>query len=654
MTRAALLAVLLLIPFVSRAEDAGGVAGVDVVRSETRAPCRHRDALRQPFFGDTHVHTALSFDAVGQGTRNRPRDAYRFARGDAVGVQPYDSEGKPLRTIRLRRPLDFAAVTDHAELLGETHICAAPGLPGYDSVVCRVARRWPWLAYILVNGSMMDEVDPQRYSFCGENGELCEQAAAEPWREIQRAAEEFYDRSEACRFTSIVGYEWSGNPDSKMIHRNVLFRNAAVPPHPANYIEDRSGERLWQRLRSECLEAGIGCDVLVIPHNANLSGGLLFRTERDDGAPLTRADAELRASLEVLLEVNQHKGDSECRMESASRFPRSEPQASGEAHQAEDPLCSFEQLPFATMRESALPWTWSTPPENSFAREILGAGLVQDAKLGVNPFKLGLIAASDTHLAAPGFTDEDSFLGHAAGRFTSRTEVPPLPDNWWFNPGGLAGVWAEENARDSIFDAMRRREAWGTSGPRIVVRFFGGFDLPEDLCNAHDFAAQGYAHGVPMGGDLAAPPSADASPRFAIWAARDAGTEEHPGTPLQRTQIVKLWVENGAARERVYDVAGDASNGASVDLASCMPQGMGADTLCSTWSDPDFDAGAHALYYARVVENPSCRWTQWACNARKVDCAAGATDGLEACCDPQVPMTIQERAWTSPIWWTPR
>ena len=626
MTRFSWLAFALLLPLAARAE---------APHAETREPCRHREALRQPFFGDTHVHTALSFDAVGQGTRNGPRDAYRFARGEAVGVQPYDDDGKPLRTIRLRRPIDFAAVTDHAELLGETRICSAPGLPGYDSIVCRISRRWPWLAYMLVNGSMMDSSDPQRYSFCGEHGERCLEAAAGPWQEIQRAAEEFYDRSAACRFTAFVGYEWSGNPDSKMIHRNVLFRNAVVPPRPSNYIEDRTGERLWQRLRDECLEAGTGCDVLVIPHNANLSGGLLFRTESADGAPLSRADAELRASLEVLLEVNQHKGDSECRAADS------------------DPLCSFEKLPFSTMRESALPWTWSTPPENSFAREVLGAGLVQQSKLGVNPFKLGLIAATDTHLAAPGLVDEDRFVGHAAGRSTSRTEVPPLPDQWWFNPGGLAGVWAEENSRESLFVAMRRREAWGTSGPRIVVRFFGGFDLPEDLCSAHEFAAVGYARGVPMGGDLAAPANPAAKPRFAVWAARDAGTDDAPGTPLQRIQIVKLWAENGAAREQVFDVAGNAANGADVDLATCTPKGQGADTLCSTWSDPAFDPAQQALYYARVVENPSCRWTQWACNARSVDCAAGAPDGLEACCDPGVPKTLQERAWTSPIWYAP-
>ena len=602
-----------------------------VTRTETREPCAAADPLRQPFFGDTHVHTALSFDANGQGTRTGPRDAYRFARGETIGTQPYDADGKPLRTLQLRRPLDFAVVTDHAELLGETHVCTTPGVAGYDSIVCRIHRRWPWLSYILVNGSMLDARAPHRYGFCGENGQHCIEEAAAPWQEIQRAAEEFYDRSSACRFTSFVGYEWSGNPDSKMIHRNVVFRNERVPPHPANYIEDRTGERLWQRLQDECLDAGTGCDVLVIPHNTNLSSGELYPT----GA-LSPGEAQLRASLEVLLEVNQHKGDSECRAS------------------AEDPLCSFEKLPFATMRQSALPWTWTEPAEHSFAREVLGAGLEEQQRLGVNPFKVGLIAATDTHLGAPGLVDEDSFVGHAAGRFTSRTEVPPLPDNWWFNPGGLAGVWSEENSRDALFEAMRRKEAWGTSGPRIVVRFFGGFDLPEDLCSAHDFAAQGYATGVPMGGDLSAPPDGKGAPRFAVWALRDAGTAEFPGTPLERIQIVKLWLEAGKTREQVFDVAGGPSPDAGVDLSTCTTHGAGADQLCSTWSDPTFDATTPALYYARVVENPSCRWIQFACNERKVDCSASVASGLESCCDPKVPKTIQERAWTSPIWFTPR
>lgn len=623
---AALLLLAALVAPVSQAE---------VTRTETREPCSNVDPHRQPFFGDTHVHTALSFDAMAQGTRATPADAYRFARGEAIGVQPYDADGRPLRTIQLRRRLDFAAVTDHAELLGETRTCLDPSIAGFGSVVCRIVRRWPWLAYILVNGSMLDSATPQRFGFCGENGVLCRETAGKPWQEIQDAAERHYDRSAACRFTTFVGYEWSGNPDSNMIHRNVLFRNTVAPAQPANFIDDRTGQRLWQRLKAECLEAGTGCDVLVIPHNPNLSGGLLFPTTGADGAPLSAPEAALRASLEVLLEVQQHKGDSECRKGPA------------------DALCDFEKLPFATMRQSALPWTWSDAPGNSFAREILAAGLQQQRAIGVNPFKLGLIAASDTHLAAPGLVDEDQFMGHAAGRFTSRTEVPPLPDNWWFNPGGLAGLWAEENSRDALFEAMRRKEAWGTSGPRIVVRFFAGADLPEDLCAAPDFAAQGYAKGVPMGGDLATP-AAGLAPRFAVWASRDPGTEGHPGTPLERIQIVKLWLDaNGAPAERVFDVAGSTQTTGAVDLATCSVSGSGAAQLCTTWTDPGFDPTTPALYYARVVEDPSCRWIQYACNERDVDCARSVPDGLESCCDASVPKIIQERAWTSPIWFTP-
>jgi hypothetical protein len=300
---------------------------------------------------------------------------------------------------------------------------------------------------------------------------------------------------------------------------------------------------------------------------------------------------------------------------------------------------------------------WEPPAPLSTVREALGEGLVQQARIGANPFRLGLIGSTDTHLGTPGLVDEDAFVGHAAGLSTSRLAVPPLPDEPLMNPGGLAGVWAEENSRDAIFEAMRRRETWGTSGPRIVVRFFGGFELPEDLCAAPDLAARGYAQGVPMGADLRPPAggAAASGPAFAVQALRDPGVAGHAGTPLQRVQIVKVFEAGGTAHERVVEVAGNPASGAGVDLASCEPQGPGFDSLCTVWRDPDFDPARHALYYARVVENPSCRWTTFACNARGVDCAdpGSVGPGLEACCDPELPRTIQERAWTSPIWWVP-
>jgi hypothetical protein len=565
-----------------------------------------------------------------------------------VGLQPFDREGRPLRTAQLDRPLDFAVVSDHAESLGEVHICHTPGLPGHDSLVCRVHRRWPLFSYYIVNSRMFNERHPERYDFCGEGGRHCLEAAAIPWKKIQEAAEEAYDRSSACTFSTFVGYEWTGNPDSNMIHRNVIFRNRSVPPAPTTFLDGGSAEALWQGLHSDCLDLQSGCDALAIPHNSNLSGGGLFLTETTEGKPITRDDALARAALEPLVEVMQHKGDSECRL-------------GGLAGASEDELCGFEKLPFAKMDQQALPFRWTAPPYLSFVREALAEGLLQEERIGANPFKLGLIASTDTHMGTPGLVDEEGFPGHAAGGDTSQVEIPKMPDALAFNPGGLAVLWAEENSRDALFEAMRRREAYGTSGPRMIVRFFGGWDYRGDMCQSGAFAEQGYARGVPMGGDLPAPPtqasgsSPSFAPTFAIWALRDPGTPAKPAAPLQRVQIIKLWVEEGEVHERVYEVAGDPENGADVDLATCRRRGPGFDSLCAVWRDSAFDPGQRALYYARVVENPSCRWSSYVCNAHAVDCSepGSVPRELEACCDPSHPPTIQERAWTSPIWYTP-
>ena len=274
-------------------------------RTERRAPCADFEPLRRPFFGDTHVHTALSFDAAGQGTRAGPREAYRFARGEPIGIQPYAPDGSPSRTVRLRRPLDFAMVSDHSDLLGETRMCQTPGMPGYESWTCTVFRRWPLLGYALINSRYGME-RPTRMSFCGPDGRACLEAAAGPWKQIQEAAEEAYDRSPACTFTTFVGYEWTGMPGMANIHRNVVFRNERVQRSPTTFVENPTAEKLWHALETDCLARDDGCDAIAIPHNSNVSKGRMFLVENDAGEPIDRADAERRARLETLVEVTQH------------------------------------------------------------------------------------------------------------------------------------------------------------------------------------------------------------------------------------------------------------------------------------------------------------------------------------------------------------
>jgi hypothetical protein len=491
--------------------------------------CAHYETLRRPFFGDLHVHTRYSLDASTQGTLTTPAEAYRFARGQLTPLHPFDAEGRALRSARLERPLDFAAVTDHAELLGETATCATPGLPGYDSVACRVYRGWPRLAFFLMNAR-----GSPRFRFCGPDAVHCREAAQGPWQEIRAAAAGANSSPPACEFSAFVGLEWTAQASGgSNLHRNVIFRSDAVPETPPNSIDEPTPEELWASLSERCVRSR-GCETVVIPHNSNLSGGRMFETTTSTGERFDAVSARRRANAETLVEIMQHKGASECRRSTAPA----------------DELCGFEELPYDRFMGRYLALARTEAGPLNFTRHVLAQGLVEQTRLGVNPFRFGILASTDTHLGTLGLVEESAdYPGHGGAGAPIGDELPDrLIDEMEFNPGGLAVVWAEENSRDSLFEALLRRETYGTSGPRMVLRFFAGFDLPQDLCERRDFAAQGYAQGVSMGGELRRAVDG-AAPRLALWALRDPGTAARPGTDLQRLQIVKAWVEDGAARE---------------------------------------------------------------------------------------------------------
>ncbi|RIK93828.1 MAG: hypothetical protein DCC71_23785 [Proteobacteria bacterium] len=611
-----------------------------------REPCASYQALRAPFFGETHAHTTYSFDAVLLDTRTDPRDAYAFARGGPIGLPPYDALGQPTRTAQLERPLDFAIVTDHAEYFGERNICLDPSFAGYASTNCVRFRQAIGAAPgggvpigFQIFGLPLTTASPSRSpAVCGSGLVDCLAQSASVWAEIQAAAEEAYDRTSACAFTSFVGYEWTANTSFSNLHRNVVFRNEIVP-EPISYFEATTPEALWSGLESACREGLPGCDVLAIPHNSNIGNGFMF-----DASAATPEYNATRAAMEPLVEIAQHKGDSECR--------------TGVGNTDED--CSFEKLDWTSIFAGPPDPEQTFPPEN-FVRNALREGVLQESLTGANPFRFGFVGGTDTHRSTPGATDEFAYQGHlgfAESNPEFRLFYPmTVPAGNVNNPGALTVLWSEENSREGLWRAMRRREAYATSGTRPVVRFFGGYQVPSDICSAPNYARAGYAAGEPMGGVLPAfYPGLTAPPRFTVLALQDPGTAAHPGTPLQRIQIVKGWTDGqGGTQEQVFEVAGDPNNGASVDTQTCTPQGAGFASLCAVWEDPGFDPAQHAFYYARVFENPTCRWSAYECRDAGITCdgATPSQEGYEACCDPAIPNVIQERAWTSPIWFTP-
>ncbi len=662
-------AILLLAALVAASPLAASDVATERGYTEERAPCADHDPLRTPMFGDLHVHTAYSFDSYISSQRNEPDDAYRYAKGEAITLP--NEDGEQLIQAQIQRPLDFTAITDHSEYLGPIDVCTRDsGRLGYwwpHCVMTRANHYWTQLLaaswWTSLGGIQTEEVSQ---SFACSLSD-CDEAAVDAWGRIRQAAETHYDRSEDCAFTTFVGYEYTDAPNAANMHRNVIFRNANVPALPVSTYDTGTYNFpiLWELLQERCLDAGSGCDVMAIPHNPNLAAGLMFRD------PLTPREASDRIKFEPVIELTQHKGASEC------RFDRLE----GRGVLTEDELCTYEQVvadnlsmlgsvhgEVMTEQAAAVPLDEFHP--RNMARNVLKAGLELEQSTGTNPFVFGFIGSTDSHSATPGSAEEDNYVGHLGRRDAGYRNVQ---DHFFSNPGGHAVVWAEENSRDAIFDGMRRKETYATSGTRPIVRFFAGPDLPEDVCGAPNMIAQAYATGVPMGGRLDVP-AGSAPPRFLVSALKDPGSPGHPGTDLQRVQIIKGWIEaDGSSHEHVYDVAGDPDNGASVDPDTCQPTGSGAGSLCAVWTDPAFDGSQSAFYYVRVLENPTCRWSTLHCQAVGVNpfsdqCASQAEAATAAahergaqgdvygkcCIDPEAEPFYspvqQERAWTSAIW----
>lgn len=593
-------------------QSSGSPAAADLIGSqiEEREGALTENSMRDVYFGETHLHTAYSLDAFIGGTRLTPDDAYRFARGEQVLV---NGEGR-----QISRPLDFAAVTDHAEYLGEMYSALTEGAPGHDhpeAVQLRelqsVAERTRWFVRLVIANSRSGS--PQHAPFYAG-----EETLRSAWQTTINAAQRHYRPGQ---FTTLIGFEWSAVQSGGNMHRNILFRGANVPQTPISSIDTTDEQALWRWLASQ--EAA-GHRAFAIPHNSNGSKGLMFADEPVDGDY-----ARTRARFEPLVEMMQVKGNSEVHR---SLWPA-------------DEFADFENA------DSVQNSSGRTFRLESFVRWGVIRGLAHRARLGINPFQHGFVGGTDSHSGTPGDTEEANYAGaHSDADNTVELrregDIAGWMNNRDANPGTLTGVWATRNTRGSIWDAMRARETFATSGTRIRVRFFGGAGLDENPADADQMIQEGYAQGVPMGGLLSASPSA---PIFTVWAMKDPD-----GANLDRIQIIKGWVDSdGTPQERIIDIvwSGDRQRGAdgslpsvgnTVDLATARYRNsIGAPVLMGSWRDPEFDPDQHALYYVRVLEIPTPRWSTY----------DAIRNGLPLLSD--VPSTIQERAWTSPIWYSP-
>jgi len=571
---------------------------------------------RDAYFGDLHLHTTNSFDAyVLMGTKTTPDEAYKFGRGDTI-----DYLGQP---IRRSVPLDFLAVTDHSENLGVFNQLDEPNSEFSLSEVGKLARQGGYEAFGRIVKMIQTGV-----SLGGNSA----QVSASTWRRNIEAANANYLPG---KFTTFIAYEWTSMPDGQNLHRNVIFRGSDAPS-PFTSIDSRDPRDLWtylSRIR------GQGFEALAIPHNGNASNGLMYDWTTLNGRPIDEAYAELRAANEPLSEVSQNKGTSETHP----------------ALSANDEFANYEIFDKLLMGNIA------SKPGGSYWRDALGRGLVIGSKIGANPYKDGAVGAGDLH-SGLSVNSANEYGGIASpnlggGKLTREGTIQALGLDGKQTPGinavilspaALTGVWAEANTRESIYDAFRRKETFATSGSRLKVRFFAGWNFTRSLLTDPNWVHSAYRNGVPMGSDLPANAGGKA-PSFAVEAVKDP-----LGGNLDRLQVVKVWLEDGKQQERVFDVVWAGQRrvdprtgklpaiGNTVNLKTGkFSNTIGSAALRTVWTDPTFRADQAAVYYVRALEIPTPRWS----TLRAVEF------GLPL--PKNVPATIQQRAWTSPIWFTP-
>ncbi len=636
MKRLVIITALLTLSSPALAQDAALPEGfTSVLKGAPYSPNANRGFPTKVLFGDTHVHSALSADAGGGGTTLMPRDMYRFARGEQVN----SNTGQP---VKLSRPFDFYMLTEHTDgmgvitdiIKGAPNIMADPQGKKFHQEFTKGGDAAKQASFDLI----------KQFS----QGTLSEALLYQPgspgydntWADLIAAAEQF---NEPHVFTAMIAYEWTSLVAGNNLHRNVIFRDGperalqVVPflmSPPAGSPDPRD---LWNWMQN--YEDDTGGDVLAIPHNPNLSNGIMFAQNDTfrDGEAFDPEYLETRARWERLVEIGQTKGDSE-------------------SHPLLSPTDEFAD--YETWDWANLDVTEAKTPEmiaNEYVRNVLKNGLTFSQDGQTNPFKLGFVGGSDIHTGLTTQNDNNFFgaftwMEPSATRATtlakSNKELGISYKGWQYATPGPTAVWATENTRAGIFDAMERREVYSTTGPRITVRFFGGFDFVADDIKSRELAKIGYAKGVPMGGDLI--PGIGA-PSFLVYAMRDP-----IGANLDRVQIIKGWVDgDGVTQEKVYDVVwsgdrqiGDDGKlppvGSTVDLSvPSWTNDIGRAELGTVWTDPDFEASQHAFYYTRVIEIPTPRWTAYDAVRFGVDMPADVT------------MITQERAYSSPIWYTP-